>query len=197
MPTNKIGFAHLLSGALLAVALSPASRAMAGNGNSVSLASLAGGYASTVQGSIALCLDSATFAEVPCDSASLVVPLTDISVGNVTYDTKGNSCGAYVQVVSNLPPAASPPNVVSFTTQGKVTTFDQAAGAIDATFTTYVGGKCNGSVFDGTGATIQSTGTGHGVLSAKGTRTDGIFTSLTDPVGGVGGWSFVYVDLKQ
>ena len=197
MPVRKTRFVYLFAAGLLALSLIPGSRAMAGNGKGVSLASLAGGYASTVQGSLALCLDSATFDEIPCDGAALVIPFSDISVGNVTYDTKGNSCGTYVQVVTSLPPAATPPNVVSFTSQGNVTKFDQAAGAIDAAFTTYVGGKCNGSVFDGTGATIQSTGTGHGILSAKGTRTDGIFTSLADPAGGVGGWSFAYVDLKQ
>ena len=197
MPISKSRFVRPLLAASFAVLLAPAPWVMAGGGNGVSLASLAGGYASTVQGSIALCLDSSTFAEVPCDTATLVLPFTDISVGNATYDNKGNNCGTYIQVVTSLPPASSPPNVVSFTTQGKVTKFNQVTGTIDAAFTTYNGGKCNGSVFDGTGATIQSTGTGHGVLSAKGARTDGIFTSLADPIEGIGGWSFTYVDLKQ
>jgi len=75
--------------------------------------------------------------------------------------------------------------------------YDPASGTGDQSFTLYTGGKCNGATFDSTGATATSTGTDHFVASDNGKRLDGIFTSTTDAIGGIGDFSQTFVALQQ
>ncbi len=159
---------------------------------------LAGGYASIVPGSFAICLNPATFLEESCTTAgALVIPLTSMNVGKVIMDSNGNACGTYSEVNSNLPVDASPPQVVALNVAAKLLNYDPASGTGDESFTSYTGGKCNGAAFDSVGATVIGTGTDHFTASGNGKRIDGIFTSLTDAVGGIGDFSFSFFNLKQ
>jgi hypothetical protein len=60
-----------------------------------------------------------------------------------------------------------------------------------------MGGKCTGSKFDGTGATVVATFTIHFVASDNGERLDSAVTTLTDPVGEYGAFNLPGIDLKQ
>jgi hypothetical protein len=100
-------------------------------------------------------------------------------------------------MVSTIPLADHQATPTYFTVADQITNFDPTKGIVDGSFTTYSGGKCNGASFDDSGATVMSTGAGQGVLSNKGAREDGVFTSLTDPVGGIGAFSLSYVRQKQ
>jgi hypothetical protein len=157
----------------------------------IPLKSLAGKYSDTAHGFLALCLDPTnSFAEISCTSSKAVVfPQTVVDVGNETDDKKGNSCETYTETDTDTPPDVSPPFVAVFHSVGKVTSYDPAAGSGDGTFTNYSGGKCVGSVFDKTGATVSSSGTFHFVVG-PGKRVDFLATAITDPVGGIGDFSF-------
>ena len=120
-----------------------------------------------------------------------------LAAGEVTFDYKGNACGTFNQDGSDIPVGASPSQLSTSTNVGKLLDYDPATGTGDLSFTAYSGGNCQGAAFDGTGATIVSTGTGHFAVSGGGNRVDGIFTSLTGPSGGFGGFSLSFVYLKQ
>jgi hypothetical protein len=185
--------------AIFALVMSQELNAVAGiGGANIPLVALAGGYSSTVQGSFALCLDPDTFALESCATPSaLVLPITYLAAGQITWDFKGNACGSFSQVQSNLPVDASPPQVSPTIIVGKLLNYSPTTGAGDESFTAYSGGSCNGAVFNGTGATIVSTGTDHFVVSGRGNRLDGIFTSLTDASSAIGDFSLSFFYLKQ
>jgi hypothetical protein len=174
------------------------SRVAAGEGD-IPLSVLAGGYASTVQGSIAVCSDPTTFLEESCTTAgALVIRSTRLSVGKIAIDSQGNVCAEYSLVNSNLPLGASPPRVFpAINIAAETLNYDPASGTGDWPFTSYTGGKCNGATFDSTGATVRGTGTVHFIASGNGKRIDGIFTADTDTVGGIGDFSLSTVNLKQ
>jgi hypothetical protein len=122
---------------------------------------------------------------------------TSLTTGKNTSDKNGNFCATYSQVLSNLPLDASPPQVGPFNVAGKTTNYDPASGTGDLPFTTYIGGKCSGAVFDNTGATVAAMGSVHFVASGNGKRIDGVFTSLTDSVGGIGDFSATLLNFRQ
>jgi len=173
----------------------------AGDDDGIPLKVLAGKYADTLHGSFALCLDPKNnFAEVSCASVKAVVfPQTTIDVGNETDDKKGNSCETYTETDTDLPPDLRPPFVAVLYAASKVTSYDPATGAGDATFTSYLSGKCVGSTFVGsTNVTnVNATGTYHFVASDRGNRVDAVTTKITDPIGGVGDFFFSSTGLRQ
>jgi hypothetical protein len=174
------------------------SRVAADDEGQIPLSKLAGGYASTVQGSVAVCLDPNNFLEESCTTAgALVIPSTSSSIGKVTIDHQGNLCAEYSQVVSNLPVDATPPRLRAINVAAKTLNYDPASGTGDWPFTAYTGGTCNGATFDSTGATVRGTGIVHFVASGNGKRIDGIFTADTDAVGGIGDFSLSTSNLKQ
>src|SRR5207245_4264808 len=91
-----------------------------------------------------------------------------------------------------LPLGAAPPFVAATHFAGKVTSYDPRTGTGDKSDTSYFGGKCHGATFDSTGATVASTLTAHLVVSNDGQRIDGVDTSLTNPGGAIGGFSFSF-----
>ncbi len=125
------------------------------------------------------------------------MPFTTVNVGQATADGSGNSCGTYSGVESSRPLGTTPPQVSTLNVVGKVLNYDPTSGTGDQSFTSYSGGNCNGATFDSTDATVVSSGTDHFVASGSGKRIDGIFTSLTDPVGGLGDFSISFINLKQ
>ena len=169
--------------------------------NGIPLKALAGKNADILHGSFALCLDPTNnFAEISCTSSKAVVfPQTTEQVGNDTTDKKGNACETYTETDTDLPPDLSPPLVAVLFTASKVTSYDPATGSGDASFTSYLSGKCVGTAFVGSTSVsnVNSTGTFHFVASNGGKRVDSIATSVTDPVGGVGDFYFVGTSLRQ
>jgi hypothetical protein len=172
----------------------------AGDDEGIALKSLAGNYSSTAQGSFALCFGPApTFTQVSCTASpgpAFVVPQTGVDVGNGTADKEGNSCTTYTQTTTDLPPDLSPPFVQVLHNVGKTKSYDSATGSGDATFISYSDGHCVGAVCIGC-ATVNSTGTDHFVVAHRGERLDFILTSLIDPVGGVGDFSYSGTNLRQ
>ena len=184
--------------AIFALVISQELRAVAATGDGANIPPPEGGYAATAQGSFAVCVDPDTFAQESCTTAGAVaLPINYLAAGELTFDYKGNACGTFNQDGSDIPVGASPSQVSTSTNVGKLLDYDPATGIGDLSFTAYSGGKCEGAAFDGTDATIASTGTGHFVVSGGGNRVDGIFTSLTGPSGGFGGFSLSFVYLKQ
>jgi hypothetical protein len=177
-------------------------RAAAGEG--IPLKALAGNYSFTCQGTFTICLNSGGTAVEDCGTAgALVVPLTDLEVGEVTRDAKGNSCSTFLDVSSSLPVGKNPPSVTPIhPAVGKTTSYDPATGTGDISLDEYTGGKCNGSAFDSTGATKTGTSTSHFAASNGGKRFDIVLTSLilfpTDSTGNfVGGFSLSCSNLRQ
>jgi hypothetical protein len=131
-------------------------------GGGIPLSQLAGGFASTVQGSLSICLNPMSVVEKPCATGgAVVVTFTALSVGKLTLDKKGNVCDTETRVLSNLPLDASPPLGTAFNIAAKTVNYDPANGVGDWPFTGYSGGKCNGALFDSTGATVVATGNAH------------------------------------
>src|SRR5262249_1821898 len=133
---------------------------------------LAGTYAYTAHGSFALCLTS-TPPVTLADCASpgvLVIPLTIQDVGVGTFDTNGNEGVDTTEVVSAFQDTATPDEVAKVQIVFTKRSFDLTTGIIDGSFIGYVGGQCHGATFDPTGATAESTGTFHAVLSDRGKR---------------------------
>ncbi len=74
---------------------------------------------------------------------ALVFPQSIVTAGHVT-NGKNGSCETGTETVSDFPVDLSPPFVTAFQTVGKSLDYDRNTGTGDASFTTYVGGKCNG-----------------------------------------------------
>ncbi len=171
----------------------------------IPLKALAGNYAFTCQGTFALCLDPGTFGVADCATTigAIIVPLTDLGIGQLTRDTQGNSCSSDLDVTSSLPVAKSPPSVGAVhPAVAKTLNYDPATGTGDLSFVEYSGGKCEGSTFDSTGATETGTLAARLAASDGGKRFDLVFTSLiifpSDTTGNfVGGFSLSCSNLRQ
>jgi hypothetical protein len=186
-----VGFVLVMSQGLRKVA--------AGDDEGRSHQGFAGKFSDTAQGTFALCLDPTNnFAQISCaDTKAKAFPLTTVQVGNETDDAKGNSCETYSETDSDLPPDPTPPFVATFHSVATVKSFDPETGAGDGSFTSYSGGKCEGASFDSSGATVSATGTYHFVVGDHGKRVDFLLTSLTNPAGAIGDFSFSGTTLRQ
>jgi len=169
----------------------------------VTLASLAGKYAGSGGGFFTLCLDS-SFALVDCASSPAhVLPINNRQISYGTRDTAGNSC---VVVTSTTAPVFGTTSTsvgrkaISIST---TTTFDPTTGSGTTSGIGYVGGSCNGAVFDMTGATKMATFTGSFIVSDSGNRIESIttnFSAVTSAVsleGSVKGFVFTSVAIRQ
>jgi hypothetical protein len=101
------------------------------------------------------------------------------------------------QTASDLPVNIFPPGVEVLHTVSTLTSYDPVTGTGDLSFITYNGGHCNGGSFDNTGATISSTGTQHFTASKRGEQVDFVVTSLSSPVGAIGGFSLSGTALRH
>jgi hypothetical protein len=155
------------------------------------LSAFAGAYAFTFDGGWAVCLNS-SFNEVACNDASVafVFPEAARQVGVETLDANGNGCSTSTVTVSDNPLDASPPFVLTQIGVTKTTAYDAATGTGTTEGTAYEGGKCNGAVFDSSGATEVSTFTLNFVVvrSADGgvASIKSILTSISDAPGNHG-----------
>jgi hypothetical protein len=174
------------------------SRVSADGAGGIPLSKLAGKYASTGQGSITFCFS--TFAPPTTENCSTANALTAsgnfVLVGQSTEDKEGNICSTDTTTFGS--PGAPFPSPEPFDhTVSKVTNYDPATGSGDLSGTHYTGGKCTGSKFDSTGATVVATFTQHFVASDNGERQDSVVTTLTDSGGDIGAFNLAGIDLKQ
>jgi len=111
--------------AIFAVAMSENLSTVAAGEGGIPLSALAGGYASTAQGSFAICLNPTTHIEESCTTAGTrVIPLSFVAAGSSTSDSNGNFCNTFSQVISDLPVDASPPLVAANVAAGKLLNYD-------------------------------------------------------------------------
>jgi hypothetical protein len=162
------------------------------NGDGVTLASLVGKFTSKGSGSYTVCFTDNFTTAVDCASArhqEVQFKVTTVSHG--TRDAAGNFCA--VATLTSTPTdgpdyGAKFPTRMNFTRTNVSTTtsFDPTTGSGSSSFSPYLGGRCNGAVFDTTGAALVSTGTQSFMVSDSGNRIETIITSLsfvTSPFG--------------
>ena len=95
-----------------------------------------------------------------------------------------------------IPPLVNPVRTEAIT----IASYDPATGMGDFNGTQYSGVECNGSTFNGNGATVIATSTEHFVASDGGKRIDTVLTSIVLPVGSgnaIGGFSLSCTSLRQ
>jgi hypothetical protein len=141
-------------------------------GQGIPLSKLAGNFVQTSGGSLGSitdCLKPDFSATENCSTAGAVpLALNLVGVAQVTQDRNGNAC--VTSVLTEASPVTFgtfPPLVIIGAAVSKVTNYDPVTASGDTSFTTYTGGKCNGSTFDNSGATVGATGTNHFVASQK------------------------------
>src|SRR5712692_1260648 len=156
----------------------------------VTLASLAGKFASKGSVSYTLCFGTSFSALVDCASSPhQEVPFNVTAVAHNIRDAAGNSCGVTNLTLTDASVYGTKfPARINFTSTNVSTTtsFDPATGSGSSSVSQYRGGRCNGAVFDSTGAALVSTGTQSFMVSDSGNRIDTIITSLsfvTSPFG--------------
>ena len=168
-------------------------------GGIIPLANLAGPYSTTAQGSQFICFKGTPpFSPARCGSVGSVgFPFSFLQVGAVTRDAAGNACATATRTFAHLSVDAPPPRVLDVHIVSQVTSYDPATGTGDDSTTSYSGGACNGPIFDSTGARVTATSTFHFTASREGKRLDFVITSLTTPVGSIGGFSVSGTELRQ
>jgi hypothetical protein len=195
--TMKKLWVILLAGCALVI--SQGFREVAADQGYTPLEQLAGTYSETVRGSYFLCLAHAEPSPpANCGSpGSTGVPINALAVGASTFNAEGNGCVTWTETDSDSPVDASPPTVFVVHQTAQTTNYDPTTGTGDGNFTNYFGGKCNGSTFDSTNATVASTGTYHFVVTERGKRVESIVTSLTTPGGAIGDFSISGTALRE
>ncbi len=196
-------FALTVAFAVVGLVLLANQRAAANEG--IPLEALAGNYASTCQGTFAICLNPSTFAFADCatTAGAIIVPLTDLDVGALTRDDQGNACATGLGVDVSLPVGKNPPSVSPVhPAVAKTLNYDPATGTGDISVSEYSGGKCIGSTFDSAGAKQTTNFVFHFAASNGGKRIDMIVTSgtafVTDTTGNfIGGFSLSCTNLRQ
>jgi hypothetical protein len=162
------------------------SRAQAGGGG-VTLASLAGNFASRGSGFFTLCFNESFTEAVDCASAlHQEVHFKVTSVGHGTRDAAGNGCGV-TSVSSTLTGTAVAVYAAKFprrmnvqrTNVSTTISFDPTTGSGTASFRQYREKSCSGAGFDTTGAVLAATGTQSFRVSDSGNRIESILTSIS------------------
>ncbi len=162
------------------------SRAQAGDGG-VTLASLAGNFASRGSGSFTLYYNESFTEAVDCASAlhqEMHFKVTSVAHG--TRDAAGNACGV-TDVSSTLTGTAVEIYAAKFPTRMHVrrtnvsttTSFDPTTGSGTASFRQYREKSCSGAGFDSTDAVLAATGTQSFMASDSGSRIETILTSIS------------------
>ena len=157
---------------------------------------LSGRYSITRQGSVAICVNPTSKAQEACStSGAVVVPLTNIANGSITYSS-GIGCGTITEVLNTLPPSGSPPMLNPVTAVIKQLTYDPSTGIGTASYTGYSGGSCKGASFVSKGATEEVAGTEQFVVTDGGNRLVIVITQLNSPINSLGSVSLADTDLR-
>jgi hypothetical protein len=198
MMAMKRLFLILIIASFALVMIQGFSRVAADGGGGIPLSKLAGKFAQAGpgSGSLTLCFKPDFSATENCSTVG-AIPLAAnvVGVGQKTQDKDGDSC--LTETITEAFPGKLPPIVAVFHGANKVTNYDPATGSGDESFTNYAGGRCMGSKFDTTGATVLNNGTLHFVASDNGERTDFVVTTLTDSLGDIGAFNAAGFNLKQ
>jgi hypothetical protein len=174
----------------------PAS-ALADGNVGIPLSALAGSFSLHSEGFFTLCFNGGFTATESCSAADAQPIAFDFAgVGQATVDQNGNACASFSQAFF-FNGGDAHTNVATLHLVGKTTAYDAATASGDNSVTAYTGGKCKGSKFDSTGASIDSTSTNHIVASDGGKRIDSVTTSLTNPEGSLGGFAESGFALRQ
>jgi hypothetical protein len=145
---------------------------------SVTLADLAGKFSARGSGFSTVCFNSTSTALQDCATAPHIVPFNFTRIEWETRDAGGNSCG--VHTVTSAPVFGTKfPSAGQKRTNVTTSSFDPATGSGTGSGTQYVGGSCNGAVFDGTGATKVVTFTFSFDVSDSGNRIETVVTGFT------------------
>ena len=140
---------------------------------SPSVVMLAGSYAAKSVGFETFCTNAGG-----CGATSpTLVPFNTAGVGRGVVAANGNYCGTAQGVGVEVAGSAAPTNPSSRVVSGKITNFSLLSEEADSSFSIYLGGACNGSMFVAKGSTLLATGTTHDVFSNTGNRVDVIVTS--------------------
>ena len=187
---------------MLAASLAAGPKAMAGGqGGGPGIPLPVGQFSVTLQGYAASCATSGGVPE-PCNASGVVaVPLSVLDYGTLTRDGAGNACSAHIAVLATFPVGAAQSQVIKDYTSITVTNYDPATGTGDESWISYVGGACDGAIFNWAGATKITSGTFHFVVTDNGNRIESLFTSVVGVQGGplpfVGGVSGTTTELRQ
>jgi hypothetical protein len=175
----------------------------------LTLASLAGKFASRGSGFETLCFNAGFTALEDCASASQSqrVPFNLTQIAHATRDAAGNGCAVATvtaRAVALGPTSATlAPTISPVTTVSTSTSFDPTTGSGTASFSQYRGGSCIGAVFDSTGASLTGTGTVSFMVSDSGNRIEQILmrysavTSTVSVAGSVNDPWFTVTSIRQ
>ncbi len=173
----------------------PAGVTQAQDDGGITLASLAGNFAGRGSGFLTICFSAGV--PISCSSVSATpVPYNFTDILQTTRDAAGNSCGVSTSTFAPVSGTKFPALVSTRITLSIPVSFDHATGSGTASFKDYVGGSCNGAVFDGTG-TLAGTGTHSFFLSNSGNRIERITTSFSVVAGTVKGFVFSATFIRQ
>jgi hypothetical protein len=150
------------------------------NEGGVKLARLAGKFAGRGGGFLTLCFNAGFTDLEDCASAPHLVPFNQTRIVYFTLDAAGNSCTVSTATSAPVSGTKGPAGVITQIDVRTLISFDPTTGSGTASGSTYVGGSCNGAVFDSTGATLTGTTTISFDVSYSGDRIELILTGISE-----------------
>ncbi len=164
---------------LMATMIGSAKVSQAQDDGGVTLASLAGKFAARGSGFETVCFNTLFTALEDCATAPHVVPFNLTQIQHTTRDAAGNGCSISTTTSAPVFGSRFPAGVNTRTNVSTTTSFDPATGSGTGSGSQYVGGSCNGAVFDPTGSTKVATFTFSFDVSDSGNRIESITTGYS------------------
>jgi len=149
------------------------------DGGGITLASLAGKFSARGNGFFTLCFSTGFTALQDCATAPIVLPFNNTQIQNTTRDAAGNTCSVSINTAAPVFGTRSPALGQRHTNVTTSISFDPTTGSGTASGSQYVGGSCNGAVFDSTGATKVADFTSSFDVSDSGNRIESILTGFS------------------
>lgn len=139
-----------------------------------------GSAAVNISGLVTVCVKKNTSTPRACTFANAAkVQASVLDVGRAVWDAAGNACTSAAETISV--PGTTFAIREDVTLVGTIGAFDPASQTGTASVDGYVGGSCDGSVFNATGASKRYSADVKFVLSDSGKRIDGTATKITFP----------------
>jgi hypothetical protein len=166
---------------------------MPGRAPDLSSANLAGHFTGRAAGFITICLDSNNAFAACGSTGSTPVQFNATLILATTFDRQGNACGNFTVTLAPLAASPAPALVFQEVQVVTVTSFDTTTNTGEADFHNFMGGKCNGAVFDNTGASPFSQGTLHIAVTNNGNQIESMVETDTAVNSSIGseilGWT--------